>query len=325
MQRIFEIMKEKAEKSLADGTVDKVLAWKQGEFFFDPSPALFTKDSLEGFTYDSFCGVNLTKYLVRETKGDEKILVFLKPCDTYSINQLIKEHRIKRENITIVGIECNGKLDIEKIRESGIKGIQNIEDDGKTLKISTLYGDKEIAREDVLLDKCLCCKGKKHVAADEIIGEETETPESNRFEMVEKLEAMTPDERFEFWRGELSRCIRCNACRNACPACTCTTCVFDNSSSGVSSKANTDTFEENMFHIIRAFHVAGRCTDCGECSRVCPQKIPLHLLNRKFIKDINEFYGEYQAGEDLETVPPLTSFTKEDVEPSIVKERGADK
>ena len=41
---------------------------------------------------------------------------------------------------------------------------------------------------------------------------------------------------------------------------------------------------ENMFHIIRAFHVAGRCTDCGECTRVCPQGIPLHLLNRKFIK-----------------------------------------
>ncbi|URW87892.1 4Fe-4S dicluster domain-containing protein [Blautia wexlerae] len=29
-----------------------------------------------------------------------------------------------------------------------------------------------------------------------------------------------------------------------------------------------------MFHIIRAFHVAGRCTDCGECDRVCPQGIP---------------------------------------------------
>ena len=81
-------------------------------------------------------------------------------------------------------------------------------------------------------------------------------------------------------------------------------------------------FEENNFHIIRAFHVAARCTDCGECSRVCPQNIPLHLLNRKFIRDINELYGEYQAGSDMDTRPPLMNFTKEDCEPSIVYERG---
>ena len=64
-----------------------------------------------------------------------------------------------------------------------------------------------------------------------------------------------------------------------------------------------------MFHIIRAFHVAGRCTDCGECSRVCPQGIPLHLFNRKFIKEINTLYGDYQAGLDLDSPAPLTSFT----------------
>ena len=79
---------------------------------------------------------------------------------------------------------------------------------------------------------------------------------------------------------------------------------------------------ENMFHIIRAFHVAGRCTDCGECSRVCPQGIPLHLFNRKFIKDIDELYGEYQAGEDTDSKGPLTNFTFDDAEPSIVTERG---
>ena len=72
-----------------------------------------------------------------------------------------------------------------------------------------------------------------------------------------------------------------------------------------------------MFHIIRAFHVAGRCTDCGECSRVCPQGIPLHLFNRKFIKDINKLYGEYQAGSDLETKAPLTNFTLDDAEPGV--------
>ena len=80
-----------------------------------------------------------------------------------------------------------------------------------------------------------------------------------------------------------------------------------------------------MFHIIRAWHVAGRCTDCGECSRVCPQNIPLHLLNRKFIKDMNELYGDFQAGDDTETKGPLTAFTKTDAEPSIVYSRGGDK
>ena len=76
-----------------------------------------------------------------------------------------------------------------------------------------------------------------------------------------------------------------------------------------------------MFHIIRAFHVAGRCTDCGECTRVCPQGIPLHLLNRKFIKDINTLYGEYQAGETADQRGPLTDYTQQDVEPTFISDK----
>ena len=176
-----------------------------------------------------------------------------------------------------------------------------------------------------MAERCLSCKSKKHTAYDELLGEDGEViADSGRFDLVEKLEKMTSEERYNFWRGELSRCIRCNACRNVCPACTCEQCVFDNPNSGVAQKAAADSFEENMFHIIRAFHVAGRCTDCGECSRVCPQQIPLHLLNRKFIKDINELYGEYQAGEEEGCVSPLTSYTFDDCEPGVVHERGAE-
>ena len=116
----------------------------------------------------------------------------------------------------------------------------------------------------------------------------TEIPESkNKLAGVIELETKTNDERFEFWRGELSRCIRCNACRNACPACTCKKCVFE------PQKANVTPFEEQMFHIIRSHHVAGKCADCGECTRVCPQDIPLHYLSRKIIKEIDELDGEY--------------------------------
>ena len=132
------------------------------------------------------------------------------------------------------------------------------------------------------------------------------------------MEAMTEEERFAFWKEQLSKCIRCNACRNVCPACSCVKCVFDNPASGISAKANDSEFEEQLFHVIRAFHVAGRCTDCGECSRVCPQNIPLHLLNRKFIKDIDGLYGEFQAGEEAEGKTPLTSYTEGDTEPNDV-------
>ena len=178
---------------------------------------------------------------------------------------------------------------------------------------------------DALLERCKVCKGKKHMVYDELIGaaeDEEAGPVGNRFEEVEKLEAMSPEERFHFWQEQLSKCIRCNACRNVCPACSCRKCVFDSSQYDSNQKANADTFEEQMFHIIRAFHVAGRCTDCGECSRVCPQGIPLHLLNRKFIKDIDTFYGEYQAGADTDSRGPLTDFTFDDVEPGIVQTRG---
>lgn len=316
----------RAKELISDGTVSRVIGWQTGEFVYDITPAVFesVEEIEKSFVFDDFCGANMSKYLVKESGKDGKVAVFLKPCDTYSFNQLIKEHRINRENVYAVGIPCDGKADIEKIKALGISGITGIKADGDNFIISTIYGEKTVAKADVLAERCLSCKSKKHVAYDELIGEDGDVLDSDRFDMVTKLENMTSDERYEFWRNELSRCIRCNACRNVCPACTCENCVFDNDKSGVANKAISDSFEENMFHIIRAFHVAGRCTDCGECSRVCPQHIPLHLLNRKFIKDINELYGEYQAGADTESRAPLTNFTKEDVEPSIVKERGVE-
>ena len=313
-----EMMKRRAIELLADGTCDRVLGWEKGDFAYDQTPALFhTAEELQtGFVYNGFSAANLSKYLVKECRAGGKILVFLKPCDTYSFNQLLAEHRIKREMIYVIGVACDGKADVEKLKEQGIDGITDIKEDGDNYVVSTIYGDKTVKKADALAERCVNCKSRKHMAYDELIGDEGEViAENGRFDMVEKLEAMTPDERYLFWRGELSRCIRCNACRNVCPACTCEQCIFDNPKSGVAQKAAANSFEENMFHIIRAFHVAGRCTDCGECSRVCPEHIPLHLLNRKFIKDVNSFYGEYQAGEDPAARPPLGRYEKNDIEP----------
>ena len=319
-----ERLKQKAIVLLKNGTVDRVLGWKTGEFCYDLTPAIFhTPAEVEqDFVFGAFAGANLSKYLIAESRRGGKIAAFLKPCDSYYFTQLLKEHRILRENVYIVGVACDGTCDIEKVKELGCEGITAITEDGDILAVDTLYGTHNILKNDVLLERCAVCKSKRVVTYDELIGEQGEECESDRFDEVAKLESMSPEERFAFWREELSRCIRCNACRNVCPACSCEKCVFDNPDSGVRNKAAADSFEENMFHIIRAFHVASRCTDCGECSRVCPQRIPLHLLNRKFIKDINELYGTYQAGADLDTKPALMDYTLDDCEPSVVYQRG---
>ena len=322
-----KVMKQKAIELLTAGTVQKVIGWTAGEFSYDMTPAVFTsaEEIEKNFVYDDFCGANLSKYVMKEQKKDPdaKILVFLKPCDTCSFNQLTAEHRVNRENVYVIGIQCGGKADVTKIKSRGIDGITGIESDGGNYIVKTIYGDETIAKSDAMAERCLSCKSKKLMVYDEIIGEDgEEIADCGRFDMVAKLEALTAEERFAFWQGELSRCIRCNACRNVCPACTCETCVFDNPNSGVAQKAAADSFEEKMFHIIRAFHVAGRCTDCGECSRVCPENIPLHLLNRKFIKDMNDLYGAHQAGQSTEGRHPLINFTYDDAEPSVVHERG---
>ena len=327
MQKVTrEQLIQKASELLSSGTVSCVFGWKKGEFDYDVTPAVFnTVEALNAdFVFNDFCGANFSKYLVAKTQSiTGKVLVFLKPCDTYSFNQLLTEHRFDREKVYAVGIPCDGMADIAKIKALCGEGISAIDTTGAQIAVTTLYDDAPVLleTEKVLAERCIHCKSKKHVAYDELLGEDGDVIASGRFDEVARLEAMTPDERFAFWQNELSRCIRCNACRDACPACTCEKCVFDNPASGIENKAPANSFEEKLFHIIRAYHVAGRCTDCGECSRVCPQNIPLHLLNRKFIKDMNEFYGEYQAGAEVGSRAPLVDYTTDDPEPGEVFDR----
>lgn len=322
MQEVNKLV-ERASALLADGTVDRVLGWKAGEFGYDVTPAVFrsAQELEQSFVWNDFCGANFSKYLVKETLGEGKVLVFLKPCDTYSFNQLLTEHRFDREKVYAIGVPCDGMLDGGKLRDRAGE-LASFAVEGDTVTVETLYdGTLTLPRAELLPDRCVNCKSKKHVAYDELLGEDGDVLDSHRFDEVERLERMTADERYAFWQNELSRCIRCNACRDVCPACTCEKCVFDNPNSGVENKAAANSFEEKLFHIIRAFHVAGRCTDCGECSRVCPQHIPLHLLNRKFIHDIDRFYDDYQAGAEVGSRAPIVNYSKDDLEPSEAAER----
>ena len=71
------------------------------------------------------------------------------------------------------------------------------------------------------------------------------------------------------------------------------------------------------WHVVRAFHLAGRCVGCGECERACPMDIPLSVLNRKMERLVREKYG-FVSGMFTEEVTPFTTFSNEDSDDGIL-------
>ena len=74
-----------------------------------------------------------------------------------------------REKVYIVGVQCDGMCDMEKIRAARHFGRNcGLEEDGENLKVSTIYGEETMKESDALLLKCKTCKSKKLVIFDEL-------------------------------------------------------------------------------------------------------------------------------------------------------------
>jgi len=65
------------------------------------------------------------------------------------------------------------------------------------------------------------------------------------------------------------------------------------------------------FHFLRAYHCAGRCTDCGACERVCPMGISMRQFTKKLNKDAKEMFS-WEAGLSLDKRPPLDVYRPDD-------------
>ena len=145
MNELENAIIKRATELLESGEVARVVGWTKGEFAYDPSPATFeNKEQLGNFVYNDFCGANLSKYLVQIAKKDGRTAVFLKPCDTYSLNELVKEHRVDREKVYVVGIECQGKLDNYKLEKAGANGVTEERYEGDKAIFDGLYGKTEL-------------------------------------------------------------------------------------------------------------------------------------------------------------------------------------
>jgi len=302
-------LREVAEKLLIDKKVDLIIGYEKGTLPLRTRPTFIREpEETKRLVWNSRCENNLSLYL-KTVK--EKVGIVAKGCDSRSIVGLIKESQVKREDIFIIGVPCPGIIDRKKIEDilDGRELLEGVESDSQILLKAE--GFEETLDQDKLLHaSCRSCRHRNPVLSDTLVGKEISQPQTDEYSDVEGFASQQDNERWAYFNDETSRCIRCYACRNVCPACYCPQCFVDQSLPTWFDRTPhlSDTL---IFHIIRTLHTAGRCVDCGACSRVCPMNVELRMLNKKTEKDVKELYG-YEVGTDLEELPPMATFKIDD-------------
>ena len=123
------------------------------------------------------------------------------------------------------------------------------------------------------------------------------------------LREMSTEEKFNYWRGEFSRCIKCYGCRDACPICYCKDCILE-ADRGIVAPGEIPP--DIMFPMIRSVHVMDSCVNCGQCEDVCSMDLPLARLIFMLNRELGDIFKN-EPGMDVNAPIPLKSVTDEEL------------
>ena len=304
---MLETMKESIREALPG--LDLVLGWERGYDNLHATPLFMkTAEDVDRLILGPTCVQGLAVHLP-SLKG-KKVGIVVKGCDSRAVVQLLRESLLDRENLVIFGFGCDGVVSLKRLARviDDLDSVQSVEKKGDRLAVTTGSGDHDLAFDDVCAAQCLDCAHPNAVVSDHFAGPRLEprVPAEGKT-ALERFEEKPLEERFDFWKQEMQRCIRCYACRNACPMCVCRDhCLAVSRNSRFVSQESAPT-ENFMFQLIHVMHLAGRCVSCGECERACPMDIPLGLLRAKSTQTTTDLFNQ-QAGLDMEAPLPLLSF-----------------
>ena len=281
--------------------LDTMIGWAACENQLSTTP-IFIRDaeSIQRLIWSPFCAQNLTGYLVKPpalqpVDKHKQIGICVKGCDSRSLVALIQEKFVTRDKLRIFGIPCRGTVDWRHVmRQAPLSNVRSARVDDSCLIVDDAEGGTDkLDLEKVLARKCLRCRYPNPVVYDVLVGEPavSRITAEDIYRDVDALEKRPLEERLAFWQSELDRCMRCYACRNACPLCVCQEHCIAETRDPKWLTQRMGIPEKFLFHFIHAMHLAGRCTECGECERVCPMEIPVTLMKEKLNKIIEEMLG----------------------------------
>lgn len=332
LESIEKKLREEATRLLAEGTVDVVVGYEAGTLPLTAAPFFAAKpEEAERLVWNRACGQNLAKYvhgLIAQHRDSQKrlkpedrkkrVVALAAPgCATRSIAIHLNERQYGRDEVVVLGIPCAGVIDRKKIlAAAGTEELLDGEVNGDRVRVTAGDGVKEIAVTDVLADSCATCRFNNPVLWDVMLGPPAQPQDFDReFDAVDAFENLPVDERWAFFEKQMAKCMRCYACRNSCPSCYCRSCFVEQSQPQWVGIGETGS-DVQVFQLMRLFHMAGRCVDCGTCSAVCPTGVDLHRFLKKLDKDGFALFG-HRAGVTPEEPAPLATAREDDPEEFI--------
>ena len=106
---------------------------------------------------------------------------------------------------------------------------------------------------------------------------------------------------FKEYEDEFSKCMKCYGCREACPLCFCDDCCLE--AEGPEWVPGGYTPAAPFFHLTRLVHMVDACTNCGQCSEVCPCEIPVAKVWSTVNNKIRDVYGYLPGFDNGEPIP----------------------
>ena len=233
MANVEQLLRDKVKQLLKEKKVSCVIGYARGSTAFRSTPVFARSEAdTDGLIFDITCGNNLAQYLRRcdRAQGD-RVGIVAKGCDGRAVVQYVAEGQVKREDVLIIGVPCEGVLDHRKVRDRvQDRDVSRCRVDGETVVFEGKDFEVSLDRSDVLSDSCKRCRYPNPPVYDVFITEPVEAaPEKCGRQELEKFEELGASERWAFFEKEFAKCIRCYACRNACPMCYCEECFVDQS------------------------------------------------------------------------------------------------